>query len=161
MGKKMRSPITLTISILGGRTECTLFPIDNLPMALRTYEKILITAKELDLTELPEISRMDMQEIFKALAFTLSECGIDAERGAVIWLSGTHPAYSLLDPLDKEQPLETCVTSMTLFVWDDTTVSTKGIICGGPVDMTLEEIPITELWETEVGDYVYCLFLGT
>lgn len=50
---------------------------------------------------------------------------------------------------------------MEIFLWDEITATEKEGVYGGHVDMTLEEIPTTELWKIEGDDLVYCLFMGT
>jgi hypothetical protein len=69
MQKQRMSVEILTIPSLG---ECTLLPLNNFPEILCTYEKILLTARELELKELPSLDHSKVQDIFKAVAQTLT-----------------------------------------------------------------------------------------
>lgn len=151
------NPITLTIPSFG---DCTLFPLSFLPASRRTYQNLLELSVLFDLTELPEISRNNIQEIFKAIAHKLSENELKITTGITIWISGVHDAYSLLNIADKDQDPEKCITFMDIFLWDEITVTKKGV-SGGTIDMTLEEMKVGEQWELEGDDLVYCLFMGT
>ncbi|MFA6608752.1 MAG: hypothetical protein WCT07_02480 [Candidatus Paceibacterota bacterium] len=141
--------------------ECTLLPADILPDELRTYEKILATAKELDMEEFKDLSRREVQEIFKALAFKLLERGVKTGECVSVILSGSHDSYSRILFTVKDQKTEKSVTSIQFFFWEDTSLSPEGKPIGGPADMQLDEIPIDEKIFMSKGDSTYCLFLGT
>lgn len=149
--------LTVHIPFFG---DFTLLPADVLPDELRTYEKILITAKGLDFKEFKDLSRREVQEIFKALSFRMLERGVKMEECVSVILSGAHDAYSRIHFTVKDQKPEKCVTSIQFFFWEDTKLSEKGKPIGGPADMQLDEIPVDEKIFTSTGETSYCLFLG-
>lgn len=150
--------LIVTIPFLG---ECTLLPVDILPHALRTYEKIHTTARELDLKEFDELSKPELQEIFKALAFKISERGVETTESVTVMISGTYDAYPLIDIGDKNQKMKKCVLSMDFFFWQEARLSDAGVLIGGPVDRDYTDVPIDEYIPTLDGDSTYCLFRGT
>lgn len=141
--------------------ECTLLPLSSLPENVRRYEKMVKTAKELDLEEFGDLTRSDIQDIFKALAFRLSERGVEKTEGVSVMISGSHEAYPRVDVTNKDQQKELCVTAMQFFFWNEARLSDKNELIGGPVDMQLDEIPINEFIPIMGDDSTYCLFVGT
>lgn len=156
-GKKTES-LTLDIPSFGA---CTLLSFDSLPDTFRRYTKLCITAKELDLSEFPELSRLDLQEIFKALAHRISAKGVETTEGVSVLLSGIHKSFPSIDITNKNQSPEECVTSMEFFFWEHAKLTDKGDLRGGPVDMQLDEISIHEYIPVMGNDSAYCLFIGT
>jgi hypothetical protein len=124
----------LTIPPLG---ECTLLPLNDFPETLCTYENILITAKELELNELPSLSHSEIQDIFKAVAQKLAPIHVGIHIGMSIWISGSHLSYPVIDSGDMNQCKEKCISSLELFYLDGST----------PIEMTVTEIPTTETRE--------------
>lgn len=158
MAKKQMETLTLAIPSFGG---CTLLPLDVVPQHLRTYEKVAGTAAELDLKEFPEVSLREIQEIFRATAYKLSENGVSLTTGITVIISGVHEAFPLLDLANKDQVPEKCISYMEFFVWEEVTPAKNTNTYTGAIDMTLEEVLITERWDIDGDDLVYCLFLGT
>lgn len=139
---------TLVIQPFG---ECTLLPLDGMPEKIRTYEKVKVTAMELDLGELPALSHIQTQEIFKALVHKLSRLHTGIATGVSVWISGVHESYPFIDTDNKEQEPEECISVFELFFLDATR----------PMDMYIAEISTDEPRAIEGDDVVYCLFLGT
>lgn len=155
---KLHEALTVNTPSFG---ECTLLPIGILPESFRTYEKLLATAIELGLTELKELSRPEVQEIFMALSFRISARGVETSESVSVLLSGSHLAYPRIDITNKNQQKEPCVTAIQFYFWDDAMLSTKGELIGGPIDMQLDEIPVNEFIPILGEDSTYCLFRGT
>ena len=139
---------TVTVATFG---ECTLLPLDSLPEKLRTYEKLLLTAHELELKELPQLTHSELQETFKALVHKLAPLHTGITTGVSVWISGTHLSYPFIDTENMNQEKEMCISVMELFFLDHTR----------PMDMYLAEILVHEEREIEGDDVVYCLFVGT
>lgn len=154
---KKCEPLFLTVPSLG---DCTLLPFDILPENFRRYEKIFITGDGLDLKEFHDLSRSEVQEIFKALAFKLSERGVETSESISVLLSGSHDVYPNIDITDKNKAKEKCITAMQFFFWQNAQLSDKGELIGGPVDMQLDEVPVGEFIPIIGDDSTYCLFLG-
>ena len=155
---KQSEILTITIPSLG---ECTLLPVDTLPEAFRTYEKLHTTAKELDLKEFDNLSRFEINSILKVLASKISERGVKTTESVSVLISGSHDAYSLIDIGDEHQKMSTCVLSIDFFFWQEAELSDTGVLIGGPVDFQCNEIPIDQYIPILDGDSVYCLFRGT
>lgn len=155
---KNLEPLTLIIPLLG---ECTLLPLGILPENLRRYEKMVTTAKGLELKEFENLSEDEIQEIFRALSFRIAERGVETTESVSVLLSGTHKAYPRIDLTDRNQQKEICVKAMQFFFWNDATLSPQGKLTGGPVDMQIDEIPVDEFLPIMDNDSTYCLFLGT
>jgi hypothetical protein len=154
---KQIEPLTVIIPSFG---ECTLLPVDTLPEKFRSYEKLLKSAEIYGFTELPDLPRHQVQEIFKVLACKLSERGVKTTESISVLLSGSHDAYPKIDITDKNQKMEKCVLSMEFFFWEEASLSIKGELIGGPVDMQLDEIPVGEFLPIMGDDSIYCLFVG-
>ncbi|MBP6948894.1 MAG: hypothetical protein KBC41_00185 [Candidatus Pacebacteria bacterium] len=155
---KKTESLTLHIPTFG---ECTLLSFDVLPDTFRIYTKLLITAKELDLCEFPELSRVQIQEIFKALAHRISGRGVATTEGVSVLISGMHLSFPSIDITNKNQEPEECITSMEFFFWEHAKLTKSGDLRGGPVDMQLDEISIYEYIPIMGEDSAYCLFIGT
>jgi hypothetical protein len=154
---KQSESLTVVIPNFG---ECTLLSIDTLPEKYRKYEKMVVNAEVLGMKEFQDLSRNDMQEIFKALAFRLSERGVETTEGISVILSGAHDAYPRIDITDKNQKMEKCVTAIQFFFWNEARLSDKNELIGGPVDKQLDEIPVDEFIPVMEGDSTYFLFIG-
>ncbi len=155
---KQLKPLFLTVLGIG---ECTLLPMNLVPAEFRSYERMLATAQGLDLTEFGVLSLLEIQPIFKALSFALSERKVSKSESISVMLSGSHPAYPVIDTEIRNQQMEQCVTTMQFFFWNDMLSENNETLPPGPIDMQLDEIPIDECIENETKDMTYCLFLGT
>jgi hypothetical protein len=155
---KQLKPLFLAVPGIG---ECTLLPMNLVPAEFRSYERMLATAQGLDLTEFGVLSLLEIQPIFKALSFVLSERGVDAHESISVMLSGSHLAYPKIDIDLINQQMEQCVTTMQFYFWNDAFLENGEILLPGQIDMQLDEIPVNECIENETKDMTYCLFLGT
>ena len=138
---------TITVPSFGA---CTLLPLDSLPEQFRSYEKLLVTAHELDLKELPALTHTEVQFIFKELVHKLAPLHIGSTYSITVWLSGVHCAYPYIDTALPNQTMEPCISAMDMFFLDEQS----------PMDMYITEVSTRELREIEFQDIVYCLFLG-
>lgn len=155
---KQREVLTIHIPSIG---ECTLLPFGILPENFRMYTRLLATAKELDLNEFSDLSRDEVQDIFNALSFRISERGVETSESVSVLLSGSHAAYPRIDLTNKNQQKELCITAIQFYFWNDAMLSTSGELIGGPVDMQLDEIPVGDFIPILGNDSAYCLFVGT
>lgn len=142
----------ITIPSLG---QCVLMMLsDKNESNTATYETYLSIAKRMKLEELENISHNYRQELFNCLARQLSKTINDKVTEVRVLISGTHASFASINMRVEQQPLEECVTSMNIY------------FCGknNPfwfhVEMTTEEIPISEPQKVDEDCLVVCLFLG-
>ena len=155
---KQKEILTVVIEPYG---ECTLLPLECLPEHVKKKKKMAGTAAELDLKEFDNLTRLEIQKIFQALAFRLSERGVETTEAISVMISGSHEAYPRIDITNKNQKMELCVTAIQFFFWNEAQLTEKNELIGGPVDMQLDEIPINEFIPVMGDDSTYCLFIGT
>lgn len=142
--------------------DCTLLPqLEKLPQYLRNYHAISEVAKTQGLEEFPELSRIQIQELFKGLSLLLSSEHEVEGTDIRVLISGVHDAYASIDVSDPHKPREPCVTCLILRFWNKEKLfdalhrSTKHF------EMLIDEVPVHEPNDPGEFETLFCLFVGT
>jgi hypothetical protein len=116
-------PLSIRIEPFG---ECTLLPLELVPTSKKTYEKLReMTITLFDLQELPKLTPEQIQDTVKIIVHKLTKYGESITFGVIVWISGTHLSYPVINISNLKQEKEPCVTAVELYFWDEGAVLKK------------------------------------